>query len=855
MQNDQFERRFNSIRSLPQGQFTKYRQMFESDSRKEQQVDKQRHANSNLEQFQMEMDKIFEGVSDETNQLLNSLCSKNQQIAEFFEQTKSNSSRDNLNEVSISSFLSDSSSTSSNESKKATMSNIYTEISSETDYADLKSASNISFNSGLFKQGNGGNITVQEPNETVITYAIESDDTDACFRSYSIDNSSLSSVPLNFSKEDQIYSSNLFKNKTDSHLPFISDDSSVDECNNSAKFDKVVQFEFPPPKPVRTFEYDIYLQAKRKEADEISKKKACDLNEHIYETLPFARSTKQENLPKNSNYDIFNTIDFFPDKSRDFNYSSQKFALSEPNLSRIGTNKKNKNEKVRRPLEKFFNNIFKKTFNRRINDKNDDEKLARGKIKEKQPVEQGVTLRNNNHTMLSKNFVTKSYIYSGQNEMSSKLKTLFDYVLIVGLNNRKCHSSDQLDSSDFINKTNPSIFWRFPDHLTDINPAIPEFCFPDPLSFSEYYKKKSEIFQFTLTNLDAKRTYGYCIRLLRKSKLPIVICILSEIDALEMYYTILTEIEKICLTSGLEQVKNFLKSLYPKPFPNRGESILVTLGFTDKNEIILNRSIDKRLEHINLYTLLSFPFDLVIKVFGSMLMEKKLIFISNKLSFLSSTIHAFETLLYPFNWPHTYIPVLPSFLIEMTEAPTPYIIGLMRSCKNELIRYKNCSDILIVDLDKQKFIHDTNSSDEMVPESLKKCLKSELTNLVNLSKNMSNYEKNFELCKIFISFFVKTIGNYQNYLVSDNQNTIESFKFLYKDFIDASNNSEIRNFLINFTQSQLFEVFISKKMQSGLNFGLMFDEAIKQENAQRNKLLTTPKTLPIKHLGKFYFKI
>lgn len=148
-------------------------------------------------------------------------------------------------------------------------------------------------------------------------------------------------------------------------------------------------------------------------------------------------------------------------------------------------------KKVRRPFEKFFNNFFRKPFIRKLNDKSENEKLVKNKntTTENEALKQNVTLRNNQR-MLGKNFVTKSYIYSDPNEKSSKLKTLFDYVLIVGLNNSKYHSSDQLDSNDFINKTNASIFWRFPDDTFNINPAIPDFCFPDALSFSEYYKKK-----------------------------------------------------------------------------------------------------------------------------------------------------------------------------------------------------------------------------------------------------------------------------------------------------------------------------------------------------------------------------
>jgi hypothetical protein len=67
-----------------------------------------------------------------------------------------------------------------------------------------------------------------------------------------------------------------------------------------------------------------------------------------------------------------------------------------------------------------------------------------------------------------------------------------------------------------------------------------------------------------------------------------------------------------------------------------------------------------------------------------------------KKSLLSNTIQAFETLLYPFNWPHTFIPVLPSYLIEMCDAPTPFLIGLMRSNIKLLSKYKG------IKLDKKK---------------------------------------------------------------------------------------------------------------------------------------------------------
>jgi hypothetical protein len=38
-----------------------------------------------------------------------------------------------------------------------------------------------------------------------------------------------------------------------------------------------------------------------------------------------------------------------------------------------------------------------------------------------------------------------------------------------------------------------------------------------------------------------------------------------------------------------------------------------------------------------------------------------------------------RSLLYPFSWPHTYIPVLPDTMLDICCSPTPYIIGIMSS--------------------------------------------------------------------------------------------------------------------------------------------------------------------------------
>lgn len=41
-------------------------------------------------------------------------------------------------------------------------------------------------------------------------------------------------------------------------------------------------------------------------------------------------------------------------------------------------------------------------------------------------------------------------------------------------------------------------------------------------------------------------------------------------------------------------------------------------------------------------------------------------------------------LLYPFEWQHTFVTVLPTSLIDIVEAPTPYIVGILSSLKPHL---------------------------------------------------------------------------------------------------------------------------------------------------------------------------
>ena len=59
-------------------------------------------------------------------------------------------------------------------------------------------------------------------------------------------------------------------------------------------------------------------------------------------------------------------------------------------------------------------------------------------------------------------------------------------------------------------------------------------------------------------------------------------------------------------------------------------------------------------------------------------------------------------LLYPFTWPHVYVPILPPALETFLDAPVPYIMGLLRRT-HDIELYKS-GTVAIVDIDNGELV-------------------------------------------------------------------------------------------------------------------------------------------------------
>lgn len=58
-------------------------------------------------------------------------------------------------------------------------------------------------------------------------------------------------------------------------------------------------------------------------------------------------------------------------------------------------------------------------------------------------------------------------------------------------------------------------------------------------------------------------------------------------------------------------------------------------------------------------------------------------------------MHAIRSLLYPFSWPYSYVPVLPSHLVDHCESPCPFLFGLLSDNFN-YVYGKDLPDVIIL---------------------------------------------------------------------------------------------------------------------------------------------------------------
>ncbi|KAM6979681.1 DENN/MADD domain containing 2Db [Aplochiton taeniatus] len=425
-------------------------------------------------------------------------------------------------------------------------------------------------------------------------------------------------------------------------------------------------------------------------------------------------------------------------------------------------------------------------------------------------------------------------VHSAQNQELQSGQFFFEYLVVVSLRRNRQDGSYE-----------PQITYQFPK-LADMGrcrreeeekslKAITLFCFPEGVNWAPLTEYHSETFSFVLTEVDGSRRNGYCRRLLPQGKgarPPEAYCIISRVACFGLFSKIFDEVEKRRQIS-MAMIYPFMQSLREAPFPAPGNTVKIKSFIPESGtEIIsLTRPCDSWLEHVDFRTLFRYLSDLeVLQVFAAAVMERRVIFIADELSTLSQALHAVVALLYPFIWQHTFISIVPTVLIDVVMAPTPYLLGVQRTL---LSHVDDQSDMLIVDLSadaENKFITSMGDENSILPEKLQEEL---LQALSAKKENFSPEEFNTVVSEAFLSFFVKTVGHFSAHVKRGSSG--QPAVFQKKNFCRSAEPKAYRQFVKNFVKTQMFDLFIQEVEKQPTNPEGFFLKKVTEAQEKKKK--------------------
>lgn len=88
----------------------------------------------------------------------------------------------------------------------------------------------------------------------------------------------------------------------------------------------------------------------------------------------------------------------------------------------------------------------------------------------------------------------------------------------------------------------------------------------------------------------------------------------------------------------------------------------------------------------------------MVDIFCCVLTECRIVFHSADIARLHTVCEVFRTLIYPLKWTHVYLPVVPIHLLNLVEAPVPYMVGT-HSDWIQFIHPDYLSDVILIDCD------------------------------------------------------------------------------------------------------------------------------------------------------------
>ncbi|XP_018404533.1 PREDICTED: DENN domain-containing protein 1A [Cyphomyrmex costatus] len=356
------------------------------------------------------------------------------------------------------------------------------------------------------------------------------------------------------------------------------------------------------------------------------------------------------------------------------------------------------------------------------------------------------------------------------------------------------------------------ILQKYPNSFSDeeILKSVPKFAYP-----CEFENLLVQHFSFVLTSIDSKWTFGFCRH---DPKTETALVVLSALPWHETFYKLLNHIASLTSNASGEDPWKFLEIIYTCGVPVPGNSISIPLPNSSTNFICQspkqfqlpsipeNRNLTEYYSAVDSHNMMM--------IFASMLYERRIIFISKRLSRLSACVQACNALIYPMIWQHIYIPVLPLSLIDYLLAPMPFLIGVPTQTLQKVPK-SDLGEVVILDADNNTIespFQDLESLPQDVVTNLKKALRNRPALLGD------------GVSRAFLRALVQLTAGYREALTLQQG---ERITFNQNAFVE-SRPSSMQPFLRKMLELQIFQQFIEERLNM-LNSGLGFSDEFEME--------------------------
>uniref|UniRef100_UPI00398EEFE0 DENN domain-containing protein 1B isoform X3 n=1 Tax=Pristiophorus japonicus TaxID=55135 RepID=UPI00398EEFE0 len=288
----------------------------------------------------------------------------------------------------------------------------------------------------------------------------------------------------------------------------------------------------------------------------------------------------------------------------------------------------------------------------------------------------------------------------------------------------------------------------------------------------------------------------------------------SYLPWFEVYYKLLNTLADLLVKDQENDLNDVLQTLYKHdvPMPNTPVNLslysyFITPDTSGLPTIPESRNMTEYFVAVDVNNML--------QLYASMLHERRIIITSSKLSTLTACVHASAAMLYPMYWQHIYIPVLPPHLLDYCCAPMPYLVGVHLSLMDK-VKNKALEDVIILNVD-------TNTLE--TPFDDLHNLPGEVVSMLKYKLKKQSTATGDGVARAFLRAQAALFGSYRDAL---RYKPGEPITFCEESYV-AHRSNNMKNFLQNAVQLQLFKQFIDgrlEKLNAGKGFSDVFEDEI-----------------------------